>query len=85
MANNFFTEYGPEIAEDIFEVGSHFIGKEIIQTLKKNFTCDGKAQQGDIYMNQSRALLQTHLQMMTLAEQTTIRRKLTKYVQKARA
>lgn len=78
MANNFFTEHGPEIAEDILEVGSHFIGKEIIQTLKKNFTGDGKAQQGDFYMNQSRALLQTHLRMMSVAEQTTIRRKYTK-------
>ena len=72
MANNFFTEYGPEIVEDIFEVGSHFIGREIIETLKKNFTGDGKAREGDFYMNQSRALLQTHLQMISLDERTTI-------------
>jgi len=78
MANNFFTEYGPEIAEDIFEVGSHFIGRELIETLKNKFTGDGKARQGDFYMNQSRALLQTHLQMMSLDEQTTIRREYAK-------
>lgn len=77
MANNLFTEYGPEIAEDLFEVGSHFIGREIIQILKKNFTRDGKARQGDFYMNQSRALLQTHLQMMSLDEQTIIRQEYT--------
>jgi len=77
MANDFLTEYGPEIAGDIFEVGSHFIGREIVQTLKRNFTGDGKIQQGNNFMNQSRALLQTHLQMMSLNEQTTIRRKYT--------
>jgi len=72
MANNVFTEYGPEIAEDTSEVGSHFIGRELIQTLKNKFTADGKARQGDFYMNQSRALLQTHLQMISLDERTTI-------------
>ena len=77
MTNNLFTEYGPEIAKDVFEVGSHFIGRELVQTLKKKFTRDGKARRGDFYMNQSRALLQTHLQMMSLDEQTTIRRKYT--------
>lgn len=77
MSNKFFTEYGPEIAEDIFEVGSHFIGREIIQTLKKKFTGDGKARRGDFYMDQSRALLQRHLQMMSLDEQSTIRQEYT--------
>lgn len=77
MADDFLTEYGPEIAGDIFEVGSHFIGREIIETFKKKFTGDGKAQRGDFYMSQSRALLQTHLQMMSLDEQTTIRREYT--------
>jgi len=66
-------EYGPEITEDIFEVGSHSIGRELIQTLKNTFTADGKARHGDFYMNQSRALLQRHLQMMSLDEQTTRR------------
>jgi hypothetical protein len=82
MADN-PASYGSEIAGGVFEVASHVLGRKVINSLRKNFTSNGKMRSGDFYMNQSREILQRHLQIMDLADQSTIRMKLTELVRRA--
>jgi hypothetical protein len=82
MANN-SANYGSEIAGGIFEVASHALGRKVINSLRKNFTSNGKMRSGDFYMNQSREMLQRHLQIIDLEDQGNIRLKLTEFVRRA--
>jgi len=82
MADNSRTNYAPEIAGGVFEVASHLIGKAIVDSLRKNFTGDGKMQRGDLYMNQSRELLQRHLEIIKLDDKTIIQEKYAEWVRR---
>jgi len=73
MPDNNNTSLGPEIVGGVLEVASHLVGKHIVDSLRKNFTGDGKTQRGDFYMDRSRELLQTHLEVMDRKDRTTLR------------
>ncbi|KAI0294569.1 hypothetical protein BC826DRAFT_1175352 [Russula brevipes] len=75
MADNSSETYGTEIAEGVADVASHVLGRKIIDSLRNNFTSVGKMRRGDFYMNQSREMLQMHMQLLDLDEQAAIRRK----------
>ena len=84
MADNSRTNYGAEIAGGVFEVASHLVGKSIVDSLRKNFTGDGKMQRGDFYMNRSRELLQRHLEIIRPDDKTTIREKYAEWARRVR-
>jgi len=75
MSNNFSQNYAPQIAGSVVaEVAGGLIGKNLIDSLRKRFTSSSQVQRGDHFMDQSRALLQDHLQMIERHEQSTIHR-----------
>ena len=82
MADNYRTNYGPQIAAGVFEVRCHRIGKAIIDSLRKNFTGDGQMQRGDFYMNRSRELLQRHLKIIRLDDKNIIQEKYAEWVRR---
>ncbi|KAH9959179.1 hypothetical protein BC827DRAFT_1268957 [Russula dissimulans] len=61
----------PEIVEDVVEVSSLVIGS-LIDSLRRSFTTRGQKQQGDYLMDQSRELLEQHLDLIPPAIQRTI-------------
>ncbi|KAI0294564.1 hypothetical protein BC826DRAFT_317151 [Russula brevipes] len=63
------------VVSGVAQIGSHLIGETIIDFLRRNFTRDGRLQHGDIYVDQSRILLQRHLSLMDRDDQNTIRKK----------
>ncbi|KAH9978289.1 hypothetical protein BJV74DRAFT_142156 [Russula compacta] len=73
MANNFSQNYAPKIVEGAVEVTGHIIGRSLIDGLRKSFTTSSQVEEGDYFMDQSRDLLQKHLQLIQLNEQTIIR------------
>ena len=74
MSNNFSQNYAPEIVAGVVKVTGGLIGKSLIDSLRKRFTSSGQVQRGDYFMDQSRALLQNHLQLIALRDQNTIHR-----------
>ena len=84
MADNSHRNYGPEIAGGVFEVTSHLVGKSVVDSLRKNFTGDGKMRRGDFYMNQSRELLRRHLEIIRLDDKTAIQEKYAEWVSRVR-
>ena len=67
--------HGPRIVETIFESACHLLGgAAVIDFLRRNLITGGQVQQGDEFMDQSRDLLQKHLELMRLEEQNRIRR-----------
>ena len=74
MSNNFSQNYGPELAGTAVEVAGGLIGKSLINSLRKSFTSSSQVQRGDYFMDQSRVLLQNHLQLINLHDQGTIHR-----------
>jgi hypothetical protein len=83
--SNSHTNYGLGVVAGVVEIGSHLIGGKIIDCLRRNFTRDGRLQHGDIYVNQSRELLQRHLSLMRRDDQNTIRQKYDESVQSTQA
>ena len=80
MADNSRTNYGLEIAGYIFKVASHRIGKAIVDSIRENFTGDGKMQRGDFYMNLSRELLRRHLEIIRRDDKPIIQEKYAEWV-----
>jgi len=75
MSNNFSQNYGPELAGTAVEVAGGLIGKSLIDSLRKSFTSSSQVQRGDYFMDQSRVLLQNHLQLIQRQDKTKIHRK----------
>jgi hypothetical protein len=77
MASN-----SPQFADVFVEVASDLLQNSggLFNFLRRNLFVSGQAQQGDDFMDQSRDLLQRHLQLIQLSEQTLIRRGYTKSV-----
>jgi len=66
--------HGPRIVETIFESACHLLGgAAVIDYLRRNLITGGQVKQGDDFMDQSRDLLQKHLDLMQLREQNRIR------------
>lgn len=80
MANNFSQNYAPEIVGGVVEVAGHLIGRSLVDGLRSTFTTGSQVQKGNDFMDQSRALLQNHLQLIELSEQAIIRHQYTKLV-----
>jgi hypothetical protein len=80
------TSYTPQFADVFAEVASDLFKNSggLFNLLRRNFLISGQAQQGDDFMDQSRDLLQRHLQLIELSEQTRIRRGYTKSVYSVR-
>jgi hypothetical protein len=74
MSNDFSQNYAPEIVGGVFEVAGGLIGKSLIDNLRKSFAPGSQVQRGDYFMDQSRTLLQNHLQLMEQFDQTKIHR-----------
>jgi hypothetical protein len=71
MSGTFSQIYGPQAVGGVFQVTSQFIGQTIVEGILKQFPCR-KVQRGDLYADQARNLLQTHLELIDIAEQTHI-------------
>jgi hypothetical protein len=71
-------DYGTELAGGVFEVASQFINQKIVEAIRKNFSGDGMKQCGDLYMHQSRELLQTHSHKMRRKDKVNILRLFTR-------
>jgi hypothetical protein len=71
--------YGLGVAAGVVAVRNHL--DEIFDALQSTFTRNGRLQHGDIYMNQSRDLLQGHLSAMRPDDQNTIRQEYHESVQ----
>jgi hypothetical protein len=80
MADNLIHDLGPEIARGAIKVSGHFLGRSLINGVRKNFLTSGQKQQGDGYMDKSRELLQKHLRLIKLQEQNLIQRHYKKLV-----
>jgi hypothetical protein len=78
MSDTSPTDYGAELAGGVFEVACQFIDQKIVETIRKNFSGDGKRQRGDFYMGQSRELLQTHFQKIDREDKENILRMFTR-------
>jgi len=73
MANNFSQNYAPEIVGGVaVEVAGYLIGRSLIDSFRKSFTSKSQTQLGDYFMDQSRVLLQSHLQLIRLDERNKI-------------
>ena len=81
MPNIPFQTYVPELVESAAEAAGGFIGRSLMDSLRKSFTSSSQVQRGDYFMDQSRALLQNHLQLIELHDQSIIHRKYQKLVQ----
>jgi hypothetical protein len=75
-----FQDYAPELVGGVVGVTGHLIGKNLIDGLRRSFTSGGQAQLGDYFMDQSRVLLQNHLQLIELDERNRIRQSYQKLV-----
>jgi hypothetical protein len=75
MDNNAFQNYPPaiEILGGTIEVTGHLDGRNLIGGLWKTFFTGSLVQDGDYFMDRSRALLQRHLKLMKLRDQNIIR------------
>jgi len=80
MSNNFSQNYAPELVGSVFGVAGDLVGRSLIDSLRKSFTSSSQEQRGDYFMDQSRVLLQNHLQLIELHDQTKILRKYQKLV-----
>lgn len=75
MSNNFSQTYAPQIVGSVVgEVAGGLVGKSLVDSLRRSFTSSSQVQLGDYFMDQSRALLQNHLQLIDLHDQGTILR-----------
>lgn len=74
MSDGSPADYGAELVGGVLEVASQFINQKIVETIRKNFTRDGKRQRGDFYMSQSRELFQTHFQKIRRKDKRHISR-----------
>jgi hypothetical protein len=80
MSNNFSQNYAPAIVGGVVDVAGGLIGRSLIDSLQKRFTSSSHVQRGDFYMDQSRTLLQNHLQLIELDAQNIIHRNYEKLV-----
>lgn len=77
MANNFSQTYAPEIAEGAAHVAGYILGRSLVDGIRSIFNTAGHVDKGDSYMDQSRDLLERHLELLNLNQQNRIR---TEYV-----
>jgi hypothetical protein len=82
MANNAPPKINctPISVEGVVEVNGRFGGWNPIDSLRGFFTVDSQVEEGDYFMDRSRNLLERHLQVMALGDQTTIHDRFTKSV-----
>jgi hypothetical protein len=80
MSNNFSQNYAPVLVGSVAQVAGDIIGRSLIDSLRKTFTSSSQTQRGDYFMDQSRVLLQNHLQLIDRHEQGKILRKYQKLV-----
>lgn len=74
MSNNISRNYAPDLIGGAVEVAGGVIGRSLIDSLRKSFTSSSQVQRGDYFMDQSRVLLQNHLQLIELYDQSIIHR-----------
>ncbi|KAF8494123.1 hypothetical protein F5888DRAFT_1848211 [Russula emetica] len=74
MSNNFSQNYAPPFVGGVFNVAGGFIGRSLIDSLRESFTSSSQEQRGDYFMDQSRVLLQNHLQLIEQFDQINIHR-----------
>lgn len=67
MSNTFSQNYAPGFVGGV-------IGRSLIDSLRRRFTSSSLVQRGDYFMDQSRRLLQHHLQLIELHDQGIIHR-----------
>ena len=75
MSSNFSQKYAPELVGGVVEVAGGLIGKSLIDNLRQSFTSSSQEERGDFFMDQSRVLLQNHLQLIQRQDKTKIHRK----------
>jgi hypothetical protein len=69
MADNVIRDFGLEIARGAVQVSGQFLGRNMIDVFRKTLLTSGQKQQGDVLMDQSRELLQSHLRLLEHQEQ----------------
>ena len=74
MSNNISQNYAPKLIGVVVDVAGGVIGRSLIDSLRKSFTSSRQVQRGDYFMDQSRVLLQNHLQLIELNDQNIIHR-----------
>ena len=74
MANDFSQTYAPAIVGATVEVAGHLVGRSLVDGLRSLFSTGTHVHKGDHFMDQSRHLLQQHLELMEFEEQNVIRR-----------
>jgi hypothetical protein len=70
-------KYTPIGVEGVVEVNARLVGSGLIDSLRRTMTVDSQMEEGDYFMDRSMDLLEKHLQLMRLREQTIIR---TRYI-----
>jgi len=73
MANNLSQGYAPHLVEPVVEVPGHVLGRSVIARLQGTFSARGQRQLGDYFMDQSRRLLDEHLELIEFDTQMTLR------------
>jgi hypothetical protein len=74
MSNNISQNYAPKLIGGVVEIAGGVIGRSLFDSLRKSFTSSSQVQRGDYFMDQSRVLLQNHLQLIELYDQNIIHR-----------
>ncbi|KAH9973634.1 hypothetical protein BJV74DRAFT_864166 [Russula compacta] len=72
MANSFSQTYAPEIVEGTAHVAGYLLGRSLVDGIRSIFNTGGHVDKGDSYMDQSRDLLERHLQLLNLKQQNRI-------------
>jgi len=74
MANSSSQNYAPEIVGAVLEVSAHVLGRSVMDSLRGHFSTRSQKQLGDSFLDESRKLLQKHLDLLEFNTQNTIRR-----------
>jgi len=72
MEHNFSQDYAPHIVGSVFSVTGNLLGRSLIDGLRKRFSPRCQEQRGDYFKDQSRELLQKHLNIIPSDQQLTI-------------
>jgi len=73
MVNNSSQSYTPEIVGAVLEVSNHVLGRSVMDRLRGHFSTRSQKQLGDAFMDESRKLLQKHLDLLEFNTQNSIR------------
>jgi len=72
MADNFTQNIAPQVVGSVVQVTGDLFGKTLVDDLRKRWSPRRQEERGDHFMDQSRDLLQKHLEIIPPAQKESI-------------